>query len=380
MGFSYRKSVKMGPFRVTASKSGISYSAGVKGVRVTKRANGKVQTTLSAPGTGIRYTTTSTSSSRSRQPNWHATGHTMTPDGREVDFRCPHNHRTESAAVECAGTIRKQIQRGQGQHLITRVRSTPASRDADRRRALQKEADHQAKAAQRAQAAHQRAQEQQARREAKASQRTEAAQNRETAARQRAQQRQARALQRQQDAAGENTLRAQAALQRGERTEQAAPQRAEEWSHLHRRNDERWERVNRRRPERSQQRWPRGWPVTGLIVASGAVVLGAILAGLAGSKSHGALATTAGALITLGILALLICGSAALWRRLRRGKRDQPYEASADRPNSPAPWQPSPSTNSPGYDAGPYPSHTAAGYPPYSTPPASTGSVPPWET
>jgi Protein of unknown function (DUF4236) len=57
MGFSYRKSLKMGPFRVTASKSGISYSAGVKGARVTKRANGKVQTTLSAPGTGLRYTT-----------------------------------------------------------------------------------------------------------------------------------------------------------------------------------------------------------------------------------------------------------------------------------------------------------------------------------
>ncbi len=59
MGFSYRKSLKMGPFRVTASKSGISYSAGVKGVRVTKRANGKVQTTLSVPGSGLRYTTTS---------------------------------------------------------------------------------------------------------------------------------------------------------------------------------------------------------------------------------------------------------------------------------------------------------------------------------
>ena len=64
MGFSYRKSVKAGPFRVTASKSGISYSAGVKGVRVTKRANGKVQTTLSAPGTGVRYTTTSGTSKR----------------------------------------------------------------------------------------------------------------------------------------------------------------------------------------------------------------------------------------------------------------------------------------------------------------------------
>lgn len=59
MGFSYRKSFKAGPFRVTASKSGISYSAGVKGARVTKRANGKAQTTLSVPGTGVRYTKTS---------------------------------------------------------------------------------------------------------------------------------------------------------------------------------------------------------------------------------------------------------------------------------------------------------------------------------
>ena len=60
MGFSYRKSVKMGPFRMTASKSGISYSVGVKGARVTRRANGRVQTTLSAPGTGLRYTTSGT--------------------------------------------------------------------------------------------------------------------------------------------------------------------------------------------------------------------------------------------------------------------------------------------------------------------------------
>jgi uncharacterized protein DUF4236 len=56
VGFSYRKSFKAGPIRVTASKSGISYSAGVKGARVTKRADGRVQTTVSAPGTGMRYT------------------------------------------------------------------------------------------------------------------------------------------------------------------------------------------------------------------------------------------------------------------------------------------------------------------------------------
>ncbi len=68
MGLSYRKSVKMGPFRVTASKSGISYSTGVKGARITKRADGKVQTTLSAPGTGLRYTKTAQGKSRTATP------------------------------------------------------------------------------------------------------------------------------------------------------------------------------------------------------------------------------------------------------------------------------------------------------------------------
>lgn len=56
MGFNYRKSKKIGPFRVTASKSGISTSVGGKGYRVTRKANGKIQTTASIPGTGIRYT------------------------------------------------------------------------------------------------------------------------------------------------------------------------------------------------------------------------------------------------------------------------------------------------------------------------------------
>jgi hypothetical protein len=78
-GFSYRKSVKAGPFRITASKSGISYSAGVKGARVTKRANGRVQTMLSAPGTGLRYT--STSGAKSRQAT-RRTGSRPTPARR----------------------------------------------------------------------------------------------------------------------------------------------------------------------------------------------------------------------------------------------------------------------------------------------------------
>ena len=55
MGVRFRKSKKLGPFRFTLSKSGIGVSAGVKGLRVTKSASGRVRTTVSIPGTGISY-------------------------------------------------------------------------------------------------------------------------------------------------------------------------------------------------------------------------------------------------------------------------------------------------------------------------------------
>lgn len=60
MGFRFRKSVNLGGgVRVNVSKSGIGYSVGAKGVRVTKSAKGEVYGTLSAPGTGISYRTKS---------------------------------------------------------------------------------------------------------------------------------------------------------------------------------------------------------------------------------------------------------------------------------------------------------------------------------
>ena len=68
MGFRYRKSVKIGPVRLTASKSGISTSVGVKGLRVTKTANGRVRTTTSIPGTGISYVKESSSKRQTRRP------------------------------------------------------------------------------------------------------------------------------------------------------------------------------------------------------------------------------------------------------------------------------------------------------------------------
>ena len=63
MGFRFRKSKKIGPLRVNFSKSGVGYSVGGKGFRVTKRADGKTQTTASVPGTGIAYTQVSGRSS-----------------------------------------------------------------------------------------------------------------------------------------------------------------------------------------------------------------------------------------------------------------------------------------------------------------------------
>jgi len=58
MGFRIRKSISMGPFKATVSKSGISYSAGIAGARITKRADGRTQTTAGIPGTGLYYTET----------------------------------------------------------------------------------------------------------------------------------------------------------------------------------------------------------------------------------------------------------------------------------------------------------------------------------
>ncbi|MFM8877786.1 MAG: DUF4236 domain-containing protein [Verrucomicrobiota bacterium] len=57
MGFSYRKSVRLGPFRINLSKSGVGGSVGTRGVRTTVTASGRRYTTFSVPGTGLSYRT-----------------------------------------------------------------------------------------------------------------------------------------------------------------------------------------------------------------------------------------------------------------------------------------------------------------------------------
>lgn len=55
MGWRIRKSLNLGPFRLTASKSGLSVSAGTKWRRVTRTASGRVRKTTTIPGTGISH-------------------------------------------------------------------------------------------------------------------------------------------------------------------------------------------------------------------------------------------------------------------------------------------------------------------------------------
>ena len=56
MGFRFRKSINLGGgFKINLSKSGVGYSWGTKGYRVTKTARGTTRKTYSIPGTGISY-------------------------------------------------------------------------------------------------------------------------------------------------------------------------------------------------------------------------------------------------------------------------------------------------------------------------------------
>ena len=54
MGWRYRKSLNLGPLRINFSKSGVGYSFGGKGYRVTKTAKGTVRRTVTLPG-GISH-------------------------------------------------------------------------------------------------------------------------------------------------------------------------------------------------------------------------------------------------------------------------------------------------------------------------------------
>ena len=53
---TFRKSKKLGPFRLTVTPRGVSTSAGVPGFRVSANSRGEMRRTVSVPGTGISDT------------------------------------------------------------------------------------------------------------------------------------------------------------------------------------------------------------------------------------------------------------------------------------------------------------------------------------
>ncbi|MGA1223716.1 MAG: DUF4236 domain-containing protein [Phycisphaerales bacterium] len=59
MGLYFRRSMNLGPFRVNVSRSGVGWSVGGRGLRVGQSSRGRRYTTISAPGTGLGYRSSS---------------------------------------------------------------------------------------------------------------------------------------------------------------------------------------------------------------------------------------------------------------------------------------------------------------------------------
>lgn len=102
MGFRYRKSINLGGgFKINLSKSGIGYSWGTKGYRVTKTARGTTRRTYSIPGTGISYVDESGSRNRSRNRSQRRNQNRITqPSPRPIQQ--PTYNQTPERAIESA--------------------------------------------------------------------------------------------------------------------------------------------------------------------------------------------------------------------------------------------------------------------------------------
>lgn len=86
MGFRFRKSINVGGgFRINMSKSGIGYSWGFPGYRITKTANGRVRKTASIPRTGISYV--SESSKQNSNAHNNVTNNLNETDNNYVEFQ-----------------------------------------------------------------------------------------------------------------------------------------------------------------------------------------------------------------------------------------------------------------------------------------------------
>lgn len=109
VGLRFRKSINLGGgFRINLSKSGVGYSWGIPGYRITKSANGRSRRTYSIPGTGISWSDEDRRkrkvSSVNRKPVEYNTQHEVLID-------------IDSAKIE-------QFQAAEYQNIIEKIRAT----------------------------------------------------------------------------------------------------------------------------------------------------------------------------------------------------------------------------------------------------------------
>ena len=109
MGFRYRKSINLGGgARLNLSKSGVGFSVGTKGARLTKTARGTTRTTLSIPGSGISYVSETGKSGKRRKKTGGSCDRLETavaydlPDAQEqTEGVCPEVESKRLFCVHC---------------------------------------------------------------------------------------------------------------------------------------------------------------------------------------------------------------------------------------------------------------------------------------
>ena len=116
MGFRYRKSINLGGgFRINLSKSGVGYSWGTKGYRVTRTAKGTTRRTYSIPGTGLSYTDESGGRNNRQTGSRNSNRAPSQPTYQPVDS-------TSERAIESADISQfKQVEQGNVSTAVERA-------------------------------------------------------------------------------------------------------------------------------------------------------------------------------------------------------------------------------------------------------------------
>lgn len=124
MGFRYRKSINLGGgFRINLSKSGVGYSWGTKGYRVTRTARGTTKRTYSIPGTGLSYTQESGQSKNRRSSQSRQRSYTPTRQ-QENNYRQPITLHETAKEIESGNVT--QFQNAEANNIVSSIHKTIA--------------------------------------------------------------------------------------------------------------------------------------------------------------------------------------------------------------------------------------------------------------